>query len=191
MQNKANFEDFNISESNIKKIIALAIKGEIPLIVRNLSTSKDDPLNEDQLHEIHSHHPKIINLELGLKKGYFNGQTIMVPHKQPVNHQIIWFDGLIMKTLLEKYPHLLSKDDLANPPPTNFNDLFQQSPHFRNIAKALCVVIERFPDWRKTQGMVRKTGNLLVWVETETKITNIRDKNFIVKVLSDVYNLPN
>ena len=70
MQNRANFEDFNISEEDAKKFIRLGIKGELQFEVMNTQASRYQVLDERQLNELHSNHPE--KKPIRLKDGYYN-----------------------------------------------------------------------------------------------------------------------
>lgn len=54
MENRANFDDFNVSAAGAKQFIRLGIKGELVFEVMNNQKSQYQLLNERQLNEIYS-----------------------------------------------------------------------------------------------------------------------------------------
>ncbi|KTC87021.1 hypothetical protein [Legionella brunensis] len=181
MLNRANFDDFNISEAEAKKFIQLGIKGELQFEVMNNQQSHYQVLNERQLNEILSNHPE--KKEVRLTDGHYNPQRHnfdSFSYEQRINYENMWFDAVKFKAILGKYPHYL-KNGVA---PTQ-EDKLQTSPYFREFTKRASKAIQEYPEWKKNQRKIQVTGNFMEWLNERS--ANTREADVIKKILSDFY----
>lgn len=185
MQNRANFDDFNISEADAKKFIGLGIKGELQFEVMNNQQSRYQLLNDRQLNEIRSNHPE--KKDIRLTDGHYNQQTHnydRYSYEQSINYEDLWFDASKFEMILKKYPHY-SEQTIDH---KNIQiDELQKSPYFNRITMLLCQAIQQFPDWSKKHKKIQKTGNLLTWVQEIIGAKTDREADFIIKVMSDFF----
>lgn len=181
MQNRANFDDFDIKEKEAKKFIRLAIKGELQLEVMNNQSSNYQILNIRQLNEIYNNHPhkKEVRLTDAIYNHYAH-QYDSFYYEQSINYENLWFDPLKFKALLDKYPHYLQKG-IA---PTQEN-ILETSLYWREFKKLATKAIQKYPEWKEHQKKVQLTGNFAEWLKEIG--ANTRESDVIKKILSDIY----
>lgn len=181
MQNRTNFEELKIDEEEAKKFIRLGIKGEIEFEVMNNQRSHYQVLDERQLNELNTHHPK--KKKIRLTEGFYNRETHRLEsfgYEQSINFEDLWFDEEKFEAILEKYPHY-SKNGIA----LTKEEKLQTSPYWRRLTKLTLNAIEEYPQWKKEQKIVHITSNLMEWLKKLG--ANTREADIIKNILSDLH----
>lgn len=181
MQNRANFEDFNITEAEAKKFIRLGIGGELQFEVMDNQASQYRLLNERQLNELYSNHPE--KKPIRLADNEYNTSLYRIEkvgYEQPINYQDIWFDRSKFELILVKYPDLSKhKDQLVT------EESLHTSSYWRYFTKLTLQAIQKYPEWKKNQDKIQITGNVAEWLKSLG--INSREADVIKKTLSDFF----
>lgn len=180
MSDRANFDDFGVTENEAKKFIRLGIRGELEFEIMNNQTSQFQILNQRQLTEIYNNHPykKEIRLTDCIYDPQINGFAFS--YEQKANYETLWFDPIKFKSLLNKF----------HPPSENIVELTPEetlkgSPYWQELTKIAYKAIQKYPEWKKSQKKVQITANLNEWIK-EFGI-NTREADVVKKILSDFY----
>lgn len=183
MQDKANFDDFKISEEDAKKIIRLGLKGELEFEVMNNQQSSYQVLDERQLNEVYSNHPT--RKKIRLKDGSYNSKTHRyesIRYEQSINYKDLWFDADKFKALLEEHSLTLSLNSVITLSP---EAKLKESPYWNSLKRLTIQAMQLYPEWSKTQRRIKITENLIDWLKGLG--ANTREADIIKKTLSDFY----
>jgi hypothetical protein len=183
MQNKANFDDFNIDEVEAKKFIRLGIKEELQFEVINNQNSQYQLLDQRQLNEIYSNHPE--KRDVRLTDAHYNQQSHKfdkLSYAQSINYENLWFDRSQFEKILKKHPQysqkklaLLREDSIV----------LENSQYWRKFKDIVCKAIISFPTCHKKQRNA-KVDNVVGWLKETYEVTD-REAHIITNILSDFY----
>lgn len=82
-----------------------------------------------------------------------------------------------LKVIVEKF---------TPPTETTDNPSLSNSLYWNNLNKLIRIAVNEYPNWKKTQKRIQKTGNLQDWLTSTVKVDN-REAEIIKKILSDFF----